>query len=284
MTYSVSQTAVAVSESLMLLLTVKATIVTGLALIVTRIASGARASIRHLLWTGVFAILLALPFGALIAPSIQIQVAGNQQAEQALPVIHVPATVAATVINAAAPESQDNATQSIPISIALAAIWIAGAIVFAAPMAAGLWQLHRIRRFSLPWLQGKAILRDLARSAGIKKDVDLVLHNGVAGPITCGIFRPTIICPLDAQSWSRADLQRALIHELEHAVRGDCLTHGLARFVCAIYWFHPLVWTSWRRLSLEAERACDDAVLRRAEAADYADQLLTLAQRMNSGA
>jgi uncharacterized protein (TIGR03435 family) len=136
----------------------------------------------------------------------------------------------------------------------------------------------------LPWLQGKAILRDLARSAGIKKDVDLVLHNGVAGPITCGIFRPTIICPLDAQSWSRADLQRALIHELEHAVRGDCLTHGLARFVCAIYWFHPLVWTSWRRLSLEAERACDDAVLRRAEAADYADQLLTLAQRMNSGA
>jgi hypothetical protein len=34
------------------------------------------------------------------------------------------------------------------------------------------------------------------------------------------------------------------------------------------------VWIAWRRLALEAERSCDDAVLRRSEAAAYADQLV----------
>jgi uncharacterized protein (TIGR03435 family) len=78
-----------------------------------------------------------------------------------------------------------------------------------------------------------------------------------------------------------------MIHELEHVRRGDCLVHAVARMVCALYWFHPLVWISWRRLGLEAERACDDAVLRRASsngAADYADQLVTLAKQMTNKA
>jgi len=37
---------------------------------------------------------------------------------------------------------------------------------------------------------------------------------------------------------------------------------------------------AWRRLHLEAERACDDAVLRRADATAYADQLVLLAERL----
>jgi uncharacterized protein (TIGR03435 family) len=47
-----------------------------------------------------------------------------------------------------------------------------------------------------------------------------------------------------------------------------------------LYWFHPLVWVAWRRLGLEAERACDDAVVRRGDEAIYADQLVRLASRM----
>ena len=33
------------------------------------------------------------------------------------------------------------------------------------------------------------------------------------------------------------------------------------------------MWVAWRRLSLEAERACDDAVLRHSEAAEYAAEV-----------
>lgn len=56
----------------------------------------------------------------------------------------------------------------------------------------------------------------------------------------------------------------------------------VARTVAAIYWCHPLVWTAWRRLCLEAERSCDDAVVLSEERTDYAEQLVTLAQRMSA--
>ena len=56
--------------------------------------------------------------------------------------------------------------------------------------------------------------------------------------------------------------------------------HIVARSVAALYWFHPMVWSAWRRLCLEAERSCDDAVVMNEEKTDYADQLVALAQRM----
>jgi len=42
------------------------------------------------------------------------------------------------------------------------------------------------------------------------------------------------------------------------------------------------VWTAWRRLGLEAERSCDDAVVISEDSADYAEQLVSLAQRMSA--
>src|SRR5262249_50464239 len=104
----------------------------------------------------------------------------------------------------------------------------------------------------------------------------------IPGPMTCGVLRPAVLFPRDAETWDDAALKRALIHELEHVRRRDCATHLVARVVCAMYWFHPLVWISLRRLGLEAERACDDAVLRHSEAPEYADQLVTIATHLTS--
>ena len=56
----------------------------------------------------------------------------------------------------------------------------------------------------------------------------------------------------------------------------------MARVVAACYWFHPMVWMAWRRLCLEAERSCDDAVVMNEERTDYAEHLVTLAQRMSA--
>ena len=66
--------------------------------------------------------------------------------------------------------------------------------------------------------------------------------------------------------------------------RGDSVSQCLARAACAVYWFHPLVWTAWRQLGLEAERSCDDAVMARSEATAYADQLVGLARRLSMAA
>ena len=171
----------------------------------------------------------------------------------------------------------------------LVASWIAGATLCVLPIAVGLWQIRTIRRSGLPWRHGRPVVDPLALDAGIRRPITLLLHESVAGPMTCGVLRPAIVLPLDVPAWAQEDLRRALVHELEHVRRRDWVTHGLARLACAVYWFHPLVWAAWRQLSLEAERACDDAVLvstALSAGADaptaYADQLVVLAERLSA--
>jgi bla regulator protein blaR1 len=89
------------------------------------------------------------------------------------------------------------------------------------------------------------------------------------------------LLPDEAGEWNEADLRRALVHELEHVRRGDWAIQLAARVTCILYWFHPLVWVALRRLSLEAERAADDAVVRSAEHTEYAEQLVSLAGRLS---
>jgi beta-lactamase regulating signal transducer with metallopeptidase domain len=102
--------------------------------------------------------------------------------------------------------------------------------------------------------------------------------------MTCGIVHPAIMLPSEAPSWEAEDLNRAMMHELEHVRRGDLAIHCLARAICSAYWFHPLVWIAFRQLGLEAERACDDAVLGRWESTAYADHLVRVARRLSAAA
>jgi TonB family protein len=121
----------------------------------------------------------------------------------------------------------------------------------------------------------------LASECGIRRNVEVLLHEGIPGPLTCGIWRPAILLPDEASEWNEADLRRALVHELEHVRRGDWAIQLAARATCIFYWCHPLVWVTLRWLSLAAERAADDAVVRSAEHTEYAEQLVLLAGRLS---
>jgi uncharacterized protein (TIGR03435 family) len=124
-------------------------------------------------------------------------------------------------------------------------------------------------------------MRTLAERAGIGEPA-VLLHESVAGPMTCGILHPAILFPPGVETWADVDVRRAMTHELEHVRRGDWIIQCIARSICSFYWFHPLVWTAWRYLSLEAERACDDAVVEYGEPVGYAEQLVTLAQQLSN--
>ena len=123
---------------------------------------------------------------------------------------------------------------------------------------------------------------DLSRHQGIRGTVDLLLHEEVGSPATCGFVRPAILFPVDAQEWADEELRSAMVHELERMRRADSIVHLMARVACAVYWFHPLAWIAWRHLCLEAEHACDDAVLQGAERTRYAQQLVGLAPRLSA--
>jgi hypothetical protein len=82
--------------------------------------------------------------------------------------------------------------------------------------------------------------------------------------------------------WTDERARVVLCHELAHIRRGDWIIQMIAELLRCAYWFNPLLWIVCRRLRLESEHACDDAVLARGvKGSDYAEQLLNLARVLN---
>jgi beta-lactamase regulating signal transducer with metallopeptidase domain len=260
----------------------KATLILAGGLLVTRLARTARASARHLVIATLFAALAALPILIAFAPAMPIDVAvAPAPIAPAAPVAATETAAPASAVEVTNGAAQ-RAVPGLSLGQWLRLTWIAGIILFLVPVAAVLWRLSMIRRTGLPVAWHRAELARLADARGVSLPVELLEHEAVPGPMTFGISRPVIVLPLDAREWSEAELRRALMHEIEHIQRGDWLMQIVARTVAALYWFHPLVWTAWRRLCLEAERSCDDAVVINGDSTDYAEQLVSLAQRMSA--
>jgi beta-lactamase regulating signal transducer with metallopeptidase domain len=279
MIQSLSDTALLLSRSVELSLVAKATIILIAGLAATRLSRTARASVRHLVIASSFAALIALPLWLAGAPTMTIDVPVAASAPSVANTIAAPG--AGTSVASAATPSRTTAPR-VSVAGALRAVWITGVVIFLIPVFSVLWRLSTIRRTGLPVAWRRDEIARLAAQRGVRLPVELLEHEGVPGPMTFGITHPVIVLPLDAREWDEAELRRALMHELEHIKRGDWLMQILARVVAACYWFHPLVWTAWRRLCLEAERSCDDAVVTSEERTDYAEQLVTLARRMSA--
>lgn len=280
-----SEIILAIGSSTELSFVVKATVVLVLGLAGVRMARAARASVRHILLTATFLVLLALPLAMALFPVVRFEiptVAAPSSAsapavvtDQAVAIAQQP-TAAVASNSVASTEWISNSRQ-----LLLPAILAIGAVLFLAPFARALWRLRQARRNAVPWLEARATLRALADDADIRRPIEVLIHDGIPAPVTCGWLRPAILLPAEAREWNDFDIRRAFTHELEHIRRGDWTVHIMARAICGVYWFHPLVWVAWRQLSLEAERACDDAVLQGAERADYAQQLVSLAGRLS---
>ena len=273
--------AVMISQSLELSIAGKATAMIAAGLIAARLAAHARAAVRHVLLAVTFASLLALPLILLVAPhaTIDVPVAGRVVPAEH-PVLPWRDSVRGAAADVGSPDAARRSPSMSPVTIARVA-WLAGAVLFAVPLAHVRWRLRRVRRDGVPWPERRAQVQSAASARGILRPVDVLRHEHLPGPITFGMLRPVIVLPADAAAWSPADLRRAIVHELEHIRRYDWLVLLAARAICACYWFHPLAWVAWRRLSLEAERACDDAVVVDDEGTEYADQLVALAQRLS---
>lgn len=273
----------AAGGSLAGLILIKVTVVAALGLAAAWLARRSRAAVRHALLTVMFGAMLVLPIASFVTPPVHVAVPVAVAGRAALPPVFDAMEVIPSVATAADAAGMKPATPQafrFSPSVLLLGGWIIGTAGFLLPVLIGLWEIRSLRRSGLPWLDGQSIAETLELDAGIHGRVEVLLHEAVPGPITCGVLHPAIVLPLDAESWAQEDLSRAIVHELEHVRRSDSATRCLARAVCALYWFHPLTWIAWRKLLLEAERSCDDAVLRRSEATAYADQLVELAKRL----
>jgi uncharacterized protein (TIGR03435 family) len=284
MTPAIKGILLAISGSLAASIVAKVTITTALGLAAAWLARGNRAAVRHALLAVTFGVTLLLPIVSIVMPPLTVGVPVQVESRAAsLPLaIDVNADRSAPTAGAGS-RAAPAAPQVLKLSLSnlLLAGWASGVALFLLPVLLGLWQIRSLRRSGLPWRRGQSVVEALALDAGIDRRVEVLLHEALPGPMTCGTVRPAIVLPRDAENWNPEDLNRAIIHELEHVRRGDSVSRCLARVAGAVYWFHPMVWIAWRRLVLEAERSCDDAVLRHSEATAYADQLVGLAKRLS---
>ena len=137
-------------------------------------------------------------------------------------------------------------------------VWSVGVFLSGVPVLLGMLSLRRVARESTP-VTDQAMLRlarRLAARIGLRRPVRLVLSPRREIPMTWGVLRPVILLPADAAGWSEERLTMALLHELAHVKRWDCLTQLVARAACAVYWFNPLSWLALARVRREQEQAC----------------------------
>jgi ankyrin repeat protein/beta-lactamase regulating signal transducer with metallopeptidase domain len=263
--------------ALLLKISVALTIGLGAAALTRR----ARASVRHLILATTFAALLVIPASSRLIPGVAVPVKRPPVTlATVIPDIETRNAVSRVAHSAAAilPTSAASATKERSL---LVGAWAAGALFLLGRLGFALLRLRQLRRTAIPWVDGQALLNRVSADTGLP-GVDVLRHDALGAPVTWGVRSPIVLMPQEADTWSEQDLRQAFLHELEHIHRRDWIVQVLARAAVAIYWFHPLVWIAWRQLCLESERACDDAVVTRTEGTSYAQQLVTLAQRVST--
>ncbi len=224
---------------------------------------------RHALWASSVVACLLLPLLAPLVPDVAVP----------LPLLH--SLAAPTVATAAGATSADVGA---PATLSLAGLLMAGYLAGVAWCLSGLARrglaLRRLARAPCVAVPEPVAARWSALRAAQcpGKRVSLCLKPGIDTPLAWGWRHPVVALPPLAATWPTHALDAALRHELAHVRRNDWALSLLMQVLCALHWFNPLVWLAARRLSSEAERCCDDAVLRAGgRPSDYAGLLVSLA-------
>lgn len=167
----------------------------------------------------------------------------------------------------------------------LTLLWLAGVLLTLLPVASGLLGNRRLKKRSrlLDSPAWERTLSSLSQRLDLKRPVTLLAGGTQQMPVTFGWWRPSIILPAEAESWTEERLQIVLLHELAHIQRCDVPLQLLARLGCTLFWFNPLVWWAAHRMRLEREHACDDCVLQAGQDPSlYASQLLEIARQLSN--
>ncbi|MEA4814845.1 MAG: M56 family metallopeptidase [Oscillospiraceae bacterium] len=151
----------------------------------------------------------------------------------------------------------------------LKTVWAAGAIAFAA------WLAAANIAFFVKLRRGRRIFE----TEGC--DYRVYVCGGIKSPCLAGILRPAIYITESAAADENI-LRHVIAHESAHAEHFDNLW-SLLRGVClALYWFDPFVWAAAFASRRDCELACDEAAIKtlgESERVPYGRTLLSLAPK-----
>jgi bla regulator protein blaR1 len=161
--------------------------------------------------------------------------------------------------------------------------WGTLALWFSLRLGRAIWHLNALRTSSIsvdPCELDPVLQRTLQHHGG-RRQIALCTSEQVRVPTAVGLVKPAVLIP-DAlmRELSPGELNQVVLHELAHLRRWDDWTNLIQQALTALLFFHPAVWWIEKKLGLEREMACDDAVL--AETASpraYAECLARLAEK-----
>jgi HEAT repeat protein/beta-lactamase regulating signal transducer with metallopeptidase domain len=308
------------SASLLIQIAVKVSILLAMAWLTTRAMRRSSAAARHFVWAIAILGILLVPAMVLIGPAWQVRVlpafAGAAEAEPAPapappdePLTHSTSSTLSNVEASLAQALEEpSVTLSSPVQRTETAIvdrrasssasrarmgwqpwllglWAAGVTFVLLRLGIGLiwvcWITHRAERVTdAAWV---TILEDVTTTLRFRGRVSLRRSDRTTIPVACGLWRPTLLMPLDADEWSADRRRVVLLHELAHVKRRDCRLQALAQLAYAWHWFNPLAHMAIAGLRAEQERACDDLVLAAGtDGPSYADHLFEIARAFRS--
>ncbi|HEX6879151.1 MAG TPA: M56 family metallopeptidase, partial [Terriglobales bacterium] len=229
-------------------------LVAAFAWVLLRFVGRQNSSTRFAVWLFALAAIIAIPF-------IPRGSAGNTVAH----VAHAEITVASSW------------------GIAIFAIWLTIALFGAVHLLYGIRRLSHIRKNCVPVIvseQSEPIQRVLNEFCA-ERNATVCTSSEVAVPTAFGFIRPLIVIPGWAlRDLSPQELRSVLLHERAHLQRRDAWTNLVQKIARTVFFFHPAVWWVEKRLSIEREMACDDAVLEQtADPHEYARCLVSLAEK-----
>src|SRR5262245_4512115 len=157
------------------------------------------------------------------------------------------------------------------------ALLVVGFVVRIVWLSGGLWQLGRLKKFSLA-LHPVPESIQIARAV-TKTDALFCISQTIQGPVTFGFFRPLVLLPASFLNMPEEAQRNIACHELLHVRRNDWLLTMLEEFIACVLWFQPAVWWLIAETRLAREQLVDAAVVSlMATRESYINTLFSLAK------
>lgn len=142
----------------------------------------------------------------------------------------------------------------------LAILWLVGVLILSIlTIATNLRFYLKVRRE--PFVTDARIsklMHECTRKLGIRKNLPILIMNGIDSPCLSGIVSPKLLVPKSlVNRLNDENIRHIFIHELSHYKRKDILINWLAVAAQIVHWFNPLIWYCFARMREDCELACD---------------------------
>ncbi|MDE6661957.1 MAG: M56 family metallopeptidase [Lachnospiraceae bacterium] len=148
-----------------------------------------------------------------------------------------------------------------PINI-IVAIWLAGVIIaLSIKLCKYFYFINYVKKNSTPctdkYIAG--VTWELSEMLKISKLPMIYESDTFSTAVTVGLFRPIIV--LSKEERTLSELKLTLHHEYVHIKRKDLWYKWIYQILLCVHWFNPLLYLIDRRINIDCELSCDEAVL-----------------------